>query len=442
MRVKYFRPLLVCISLSLAVLLVGLGWGRTSWIWLPAAVLPLMYYHLVFLRRRIQEAPDSAAIDSVYYFGFLITVAALALSAVSLARSTTPDFHVVLIKFGIGMVATGYALIARMHLQSLTLTQTEQSAESVMATYLHRTQELIDNVEVASVRVNEFAQIVLDETRETHIRTQARIEDTLLGSAQAFQREMETVLATIRGGISSIGSLMDEVSAGSERDRLVETVKETIGSARELNAGMKLFGAHFVTGADSIVAARGALDALKPSLEQMNSSLVRIGAPDGTLSQVANGLLSLTESSEKATSSARDALLVTQELTSNLREQDSLVVAMAELTKNTTDQFHNLAQAGASLNGALAKFTAAIETTEILSENLKAMQQSFPALASEIEATAKTLGDLKQSLSNTARDVESDARRSNEATLLLTKSLAEVARTIIQQTRVHQGLPS
>lgn len=442
MTVRYFPALLACMTVSFVVLAAGLVVSVTSWFWVPAAVLPLMYYHLGFLRPRIAKATDSAAIDSVYYFGFLITVAALALSAVSMGRTTAPDFHLVLVKFGIGMVATGYALIARMHLQSLATPDSSQTAESVMDAYVHRTQELVDNVETAIVRVNSFSQIVLDETRETHIRAQAQIEQSLIDSARAFQKELGDVGASIREGISSIGGLLDDISSSTERTELLEVVKSTVITARELTTSMKVFSDQFMSGADAVLTTKAAIEAIEPSFHQFNVVLDQIGAPEGNLAHAANSLLSLTDASTKAADSARDALRTTADLTRQFDAQGTMFVAMGEFAKTASQQFDNLGKTGAGLDVALSEFAKAIETADTLSQNLSKVQASLPELTVELEALTRKLAELKESVSTAARDLEADVRRSAEATMLLTTSLTGVAQNIIHQTRVHQGITS
>lgn len=75
---------------------MALGIGVASSILPPAtsfvgALVPLIWYHTMFLRPRAAEGLPQPAIDSVYYYRFLITIGALGATNVAIAGEAVWD---------------------------------------------------------------------------------------------------------------------------------------------------------------------------------------------------------------------------------------------------------------------------------------------------------------------------------------------------------------
>lgn len=440
MKLRYFPTLLGCITVSLLILGVGSTIAGTHWLWIPAAVLPLAFYHLFFLRPRIKQVPDSSAIDSVYYFGFLVTVAALALSAVSLARSAVPDFNSVLIKFGIGMIATGYAVIARMHLQSLLGAESTDAAEAIMDTYVRRTQSLIDNVETAIVRVNGFSQVVIDETRESQIRLQAQVDDSLLQSVRHFQKELETIAGIAERSLASLLDLVKDVQSAPERLELAQIIRETSTAATDINRNMEVFSTRFEAAAEAVITTKGAMDGLRISIENFSQIVTGVGAPDGHLTRGANALVALTENAAKATEAAGNALRSTADLAAQIDTQSTTFKGLSDSANALAGQLQEVHRGTGSLTPALEGFAAAADQSKHLAGNMDNVRQMLPGLSTALETATFRVAELERILSSAAHDLKANIVNSAEVTVMLTASLNDVAKTIIDQTRRHQGV--
>src|SRR5262249_25424966 len=93
---------------------------------LSLGLIPLVIYHVHLTRSRADRLSQTA-IDSVYYFGFLVTVAALGASALYVAMNRNRlDFGTVALQFGLGLFATAYAVFARIHLNLRGQDQVEE----------------------------------------------------------------------------------------------------------------------------------------------------------------------------------------------------------------------------------------------------------------------------------------------------------------------------
>src|SRR5882672_633650 len=100
-------------------------------------IAPLVAYHLR-LWAGLKVGLSQASIDSVYYFGFIITIATLATTVLLIAArgGITRDITYVVNQFGLGLIATGYALFARMHLMAVAERMTASTPEQVVDEYI------------------------------------------------------------------------------------------------------------------------------------------------------------------------------------------------------------------------------------------------------------------------------------------------------------------
>ena len=178
---NYFKTLFNCILLSFVLLIATNAMHIGPWAALASGITPLVYYHWFYLSPRAKKGLSQSAIDSVYYFGFLVTLAALGISAVAIATSgAATNINTVVFQFGVGVFATGYAVIARMHLSSISSMQSTDSIEVIMDRYVKRSLELVENVEMAVVRTADFSNIVVSKTTEVTENARISAEKVLI----------------------------------------------------------------------------------------------------------------------------------------------------------------------------------------------------------------------------------------------------------------------
>lgn len=237
---NYFNTLIFCIVVSIGLLVTATVMGMSPWLSMIGALTPLGYYHLFYLAPKAKKELSQSAVDSVYYFGFLLTVAALGISAVSIAHAgTSPDLSKVSFQFGIGLIATGYAVIARMHLSSITSSLARESPEAILDRYIKRSLALVDNVEIAVVRTSEFSNIVVSKTNEVLETSQASIEKSLLDVAKVFEAEIKSTFATAKDNLSEIRGVMSDVSFAAERKELTKSIRENADATTQLSKALE-----------------------------------------------------------------------------------------------------------------------------------------------------------------------------------------------------------
>ena len=106
--------------------------------------LPLTVYFVILLLCR--KSLTKLNIDSIYYFGFLVTIISLALSAAKfdLGNNVDGSLNVIIDQFSVGLIATGLALVYRLILQTM--------AEGK--------EDLVDNINTQTIAIQKFREEV------------------------------------------------------------------------------------------------------------------------------------------------------------------------------------------------------------------------------------------------------------------------------------------
>lgn len=215
------------------------GWHQ--WTSLAGGVLPLAVYHVFLLRQRILSPTE---IDSIYYFGFLVTVITLVSTAISIGLShNTIGLRWVLLQFGLGLVATGYALFARLHLLSkstakadMDIVLAENLAKAVakvagefdragyqVAAFVEMTERRLSEMEQRSE--TRFAAVGAMFERNLNEATIAFNETLARPTAQSFERSASIIETATMKFAEAISSVMTEVGRVQSEAEAISFVK-------------------------------------------------------------------------------------------------------------------------------------------------------------------------------------------------------------------------
>jgi hypothetical protein len=202
--------------------------GLLQYSGLAAGITPLAIYHAILQKKRLLSPTE---VDSIYYFGFLVTILTLVSTAISIGVSEGAiELRWVLLQFGLGLVATGYALFARLQL----LAQSTTTAETDIVETTERLAKSIERVagefDKAGYNVAAFVELAERRLLELEQRTQskfttaeAKFEQRLNEAATAFNeilaksasQSLDRSAAVIEQATTrfseAISSVMDEV---------------------------------------------------------------------------------------------------------------------------------------------------------------------------------------------------------------------------------------
>ncbi|KND57464.1 hypothetical protein BVER_05821c [Candidatus Burkholderia verschuerenii] len=132
---------------------------------LAAELLPLCLYFSV-LYRAGANGLSHTAIDSVYYFGFIVTILSLAGSVMRVwLFGIEKDMSGLIAQFGVGLLATGLALVFRLVLTARVESLNAKDLSEMIAEYVQRIDGIVSKVEASAASFEGLSQSLQERTR-------------------------------------------------------------------------------------------------------------------------------------------------------------------------------------------------------------------------------------------------------------------------------------
>jgi len=248
---SHFPVLMLCMVSSFGLLAFSriaidrLGGGLPNWLSVIGGMAPLVYYHLGYLAPRVKGGLSQAAIDSVYYYGFLVTIFALGTSALSMVSSggvVLANPGNVIAQFGVGLLATGYAIVARLHLSSKASELGDVSPDALIDHYVSRSRQLVERLDLALHSFAELAQKCELAVQSIDRITRESVQHNgvaLKTLADGFNREINSVFAQTKEGLLEVKRITAETAFADERKAFVRNVKSVTDATGRLHQEMQ-----------------------------------------------------------------------------------------------------------------------------------------------------------------------------------------------------------
>ena len=322
------------------------------WSSIVAALIPLIWYHN-YLARLAKKGLSQTEIDSVYYFGFLITVMALGASALSMVHSDTSlnlSPVPVITQFGVGLFATGYAVIARMHLSSLS-TQSS-NAEDALNNYVIKSREMIDNIDITLGRFENLAR--KSQSAESALgdlsgKILEQHSAALKEIALSFNGAMENVIVDAKASVMEVREVISDPAIATERKAFARNIK----AVSDATAGLQQAASDLKGEFEDIGRATGGVveqvgrsaEHVRDLSEAANDAGRNLHQASGQFAALAGGAAALGETFAKAASDLATATervkLLTLQSTDQLegavkRTSDALATAVKDATDAAT----------------------------------------------------------------------------------------------------------
>ena len=453
MKGTYFRTLVPCavgsvVLLAAAYAVSAYGSSPTGWFkqlpQLPLvlrvfAIAPMVYYHRALYRWSQKTQLDVPAIDSVYYYGFLLTVAALAVSALEVAIPTEGPLELspILTNFAVGLCATGYAVIARMHLTSMPTFVGLGSPEEVMMRYLKTSLELVDNVEYASTRLAKLSETIMAKTADVAEKARLATEQTVLSAGKAFDVEMRESLSGVRQGLVDIRQITSDPDFTAERNTFSKSVRLTGNAVVRLSESLAELTQKTKDSVEATGDATTATVAAAASVSLVSRQLADLGGPAGTLPAT------LAAFEEASRTLAKGSLLVGSSIESmsglaeaiaRAKESFAGLVSLSNSVALTVGQLANLSEELEKTAGGVTEVSSAAST---LAKELTSASTALPQIAQRADELTAILDKLRNGIAKSAAALEGDVDRSAKAATMLTESLSRVAQAVVDRTRQH-----
>lgn len=380
--------------------------GVLQWAGLAAGIAPLITYHAILLRKRLLSPTE---VDSIYYFGFLVTVITLVSTAISIGSSENAiQLRWVLYQFGLGLVATGYALFARLHLlaKSTSTADTDivdaterlaKSVEKVAGDFDKAGFQVAAFVEQTERRLAEFDQRAQSKFTAAEAKFEQRLNEASThfneilakSAAQSLERS-STVIEQATGRFSeAISAVMDEVGR-------VQTEAEAISFER-------------------------ASERIAQFSEEMEQSVASIA---GKVSEAAG---SSADAISELTSASRKTMKLATDISSRL-ESLSRIESLVEAIGKTSEALSGISRTAEETDASLSSLATKVGAAEQGIREWIIAPLSSGGLASAVESAQRTISEAASAASSLLNSIErSSAPAAEKAPELLARLNAATA---------------
>ena len=189
-----------------------------------SGIIPLGFYHFALHNQRLSKEGKShltdAEIDSIYYFGFVITLLTLIAAVFTLGAAGSGEFDpkTIGIQFGLGLFVTGYALIGRLHLQ--VTNESDLEPEDAYANYVDRVNNLLGRVDMAYADLDDLMKRLVERVRTT-------LEAEASENSSRISRQVEDSFAPLLVACQALASQIGEQGLRTE----IEAMRSVVLSA-------------------------------------------------------------------------------------------------------------------------------------------------------------------------------------------------------------------
>ena len=343
------------------------------WGGLCAGLAPIALYHIILFQEKNLSATE---VDSIYYFGFLVTVVTLVVTALSIGlEQGRLDINSVLVKFALGLIATGYALFARLHL----LTKLSSKAEADVVEATENLAKSVENVALKFDLAGHHVSAFIEQTEKRMLEAANSYASRLNDAALAFNKTLadtsaaslahtyltiDTAASQFSYAISAIMKEVTRIQAEAESISFANAAQrlETFSTASV--ASIEAMTTQLNSAAQTSAAAIAALgDITKKSLltsEAFTQHLESLGKIDSLLSTIKRTTTSLETMSDTAeytcdTISALGQKIAQTEEAVRLNIATPLAgTAIAEAIGRLVEELAQLTQQAASLSKLIA----------------------------------------------------------------------------------------
>jgi hypothetical protein len=344
-----------------------------KWIGFGISFATVVIYHVQLYRK---NNPTTFEIDSIYYFGFLITILTLASTIIYIGLNGNIAQHRVqiVIQFGFGLFATAYALLARLHL--LGKQENDSKPDTTQAT-----DQLTHKIELLNSRFDSLGQSITTLAGSAQARSQSLLETFERTETQFNERLNRTAGLFEQSALASHAKLklaVNELEAATQRAQAREQQLET-----EFNQASQKFNTHLA-------------ETSKASLEKTAGAIEKATE---RFSDAINALIKNTQARELQQAQAFEVAV------------EKFNAHLAETTKDSLEKTSKLiGQAVSDLSAEIerlqneAQSLSFKEAAQNLASFIKSMETSLGSVQSAVDTASQNAAAAIHKLTAAARD--------------------------------------
>jgi hypothetical protein len=403
-ELNYSRVLTRCMIASALALCAGLLLPIPHLVAFAAALAPLVYYHLGFLRPRASAGLSQPAIDSVYYYGFLITVGALGATALDLSlHGVGDDFTGVAFQFGLGLLATGYAVWARVHLVSIAKHMDEEQLRDLMARQIEKSQALLTSIELSIASFSSFAETLLSRTAEFQSRVEDQTRASIERATGEFEKGIGALTKQAEVALQDLRGIVNDVTFGAEREELRNGVVSMVGTVTDLTKSLSELSRSAAAGGASAETFAAGLAAVKSGAAGTADQLEKLSTDEGLVAKFGAALIAGNSSLSELTVISGQSATALKQVEASAAPMQGELKGLEKALARTTEA----SQAATAVLGTLQKLGGDAGS---VTKDLSDLKKSVTSLKSTIEdlnaGLIDSAGRLKDALADTSEVLE------------------------------------
>jgi len=319
-----------------------------------SGIVPLCIYHYALHSQRNSAEGkmhlSDAEIDSIYYFGFVITLLTLIAAVFTLGASGSDHFEpqTVGIQFGLGLFVTGYALIGRLHLQ--VTNESDMEPEDAYANYVDRVNSLLGRVDLAYADLDDLLKRLVERLRVT-------LEAEASENSARVTRQVEESFAPFLSACQQLASQIGDQGLRKEIESMRIVVTATNRTFKAFDTRLQALSDQSALSSEPITRLGEALVACERGSSALASALASFKV-DSNLTKSLNDSVEAVGGTFK---SFADAVRVLESDFGNNSRQSS--VAFKQYNENLVDSTKLLIDSMSQLAIAMANSSQTLSTS-------------------------------------------------------------------------------
>jgi hypothetical protein len=262
-------------------------------------------------------------------------------------RGIGGDYTHIVAQFGLGLIATGYALFARMHLMAGAERLDDRDPDSIVDEYLGKVKSVVDKIELSAAAFEGLADN-LAARNEALVEQAKRIaEESINVAASAFRDQMAEVLSSAAKNFQEFGKNLGEIHFEDQVSGIKDQFKGLNSALAGTTSRLSKFEKLVASSEDGITKAAAAGNILAVSMQAAVSGVQGISSLGGEIGQLGTSVQTVT------------------------RQAIELAAAVGEIEKSLDSYVASADKSVRDIEASLNRSSAISgESVKLLSENL------------------------------------------------------------------------
>ena len=415
---------------------------------------PLIIYHVRLLKDARTETIPQALIDSIYYFGFLITLSTLAIAVIRLSFQNNTNESLlsnIAIQFGLGLIATGYALAARIHLMALQGTLEEKDLDKILDKYHDRLSDSIIKTQLVTEEMERFALALQAKNNEYLDETFNSFKASFKKICNSHEQSINNITDVTLSSISKISealkgfSLENEVSLlktdmrilGGSLSNMSGRITSMLEKVESIDVPIKNTSTILTHLNSNLIAASSNFESYYKYTALMSSNF-------GKVSESLNLVTNSTIAFEESISSLRkifDGKFVTR--LSNINDQITKIIASSEsvvpLMSTFIESIKSTEKASSLLNTEISAIAELFDSYKMLTEKMGVMTENMNKIIDKCQITIDKYENsneiVEKRIQLLSSGLEEELRKTEAVVSIISTNFVKMVDFIITETK-------